>query len=219
MLHQSDTDGLSTLVQGMYAYLTELDTYRSICLRHELTASIRVEGDALCVSRTFTLHFATVTCLKNCSNRCPGWEFTPYWGLQRSEWDVLKKHIDAQMRENSKVRAMGTLGIAWDHRPMLINPFILSADAKLVVELILPRLASPLPELPLRAVAQALRCHEYLVPAAIATPLPMPTSDREWGIRAYLQRAMPQDLIASQCFRHNSAEKSPSDTVAPGEAS
>jgi hypothetical protein len=92
---------------------------------------------------------------------------------------------------------------------MLVHAFTRSAKT-LVVGLVLPRLGSALPELPLRAVAQALQCHEYLVPAAVASAIEAarPSGERGCGVRAYLMRAMPQSMLASQCFRQHSAERS-----------
>ena len=57
-----------------------------------------------------------------------------------------------------------------------------------------------MPELPLRTLASVLLCHEFLVPAFVAIPLPTPQEAASLTVSAYLKRTMPPNLYASQCI-------------------
>jgi hypothetical protein len=183
-------DGLTCLAGAVYAYLREIDAYRGVCSRCAGTAVVRERAAWLEVTRWYKPTDEALTHLGSALGRLP-------------------EHRPTQARREGYRREAGddspiTLPrhITWEHRPAVVRSSLTGSDARtLQVTLLLHREAGDLPELPLRTLASALLCHEFLLPEVIASPLPPGRAPRSLSVRAYLLRAMPPNLYAGQCIR------------------
>jgi hypothetical protein len=181
-------DGSASLAAGLYAYLQEVDGYRIVCRRHGGKAAVDAQEGGVRVTRCFESGSATVAHLQVAT------QLLPRWKRRISEERGAGKRRDGP-------RLLVQCDVLWEGRRLLVEAFQPSSTAVLHVELSLWPWESDLPELPLRMVATALRCHEFLLPDGIARPLPVPADGRGGReIRAYLMHAMPKNLYASQCI-------------------
>jgi hypothetical protein len=195
-----DNDGLPDALAAVRAYLAELDAYRSAVLRCEPWATVRDRKDGLRVRQDVALADGAAESLRAAVRRLPGWDETVWWPSERKLWKSLLYRERAEARVASRRLAM-LRGVSWNGRPVLASAWA-DGDSRLAVELILPPLPSDLPELPLRRVALALRCHEHLLPTSVTPPLtpPVPLAGGHLTVRGYLSRAMPKNTAASQCI-------------------
>lgn len=189
------SDGLSSVVEGIYAYLLEIDAYRAVCRRHEGTATVDEQEGSLRVTRRFqnrgetTAHLTAAVRLLALRQRCRGRRGN---GRGRRGCSVARDN-------NLDICSLVRRNIIWEGRPLRIGVREQGSRTVLHVDLCVYPPASDQSELPLRAVATALRCHEFLVPDTVALPLPGPGEGQERGsIREYLARAMPANLYASK---------------------
>jgi hypothetical protein len=201
----ADADGLSALAAALAAYLAELDGYRAVCLRRGRSASIWDGGDGLRVRQEFGAADAVAETLRAAVLRLPGWDETAWWPAGRERWAGLMRRTKAEAA-SAGGRRVALRGVAWDGRPALVSAGVPPGAAWLCVELVLPPLPADLPELPLRRVARALGCHEFLVPPSVALPPQASPGGGALTVREYLKRAMPNNLAVSQCIFGGGAE-------------
>ena len=197
----SDGD-LYSLSGALLSYLQEVQEQHALVERHEGYVAIHTASKQLEVYRMFERNAETAQALRTAAERLPSWDQTPFWKQENNRWEKLAHEIEARMARHSKQHPILTRGIAWNNRPVLIHAYKFEPDPRMKVELILPTIPSLLPELPLRTLAQALQCHEYLIPSYIAKPVP-PYEGHDTNfdtLSQYLSRTMPQGLYASQCF-------------------
>lgn len=180
-------------------YLHEIEECRAICERHNKTAAIHDKGETLQVYRLFGRDTAAASFLHSVTKYLPSWEEADHWKLQGGKWSKLQRDVEARMKRHSKLLPILTKGIAWEGRPILIHAYKFDADPVMKVELVLPEHQKTVPELPLKVVASALRCHEMLVPEDIAAAKP-PYENHETKfltILEYVERNSPKGLYAS----------------------
>jgi hypothetical protein len=182
--------------------MQEVQEQRALIERHKDSAAIHTASKQLEVYRMFERKAETAQALRSAAERLPSWDQTPYWKQENSKWAKLSRETEARMAKHSKQHPILTRGIAWNNRPILIHAYKFEPDPRMKVELILPTIPSLLPELPLRTLAGALQCHDYLVPSYIAKPLPSYEGhDANFQtLSEYLSLNMPKELYASQCF-------------------
>ncbi len=195
-------DGLSLASEAIHDYLMEIHSMGNICLRHANTAAIHDRGDILQVYRLFKREELTARTLRKASNELEGWEHSPFWPSERIHWTKLAAEVARRVDRHSRQHPIVTRGILWNGRPFLIHAYKFEPDPVMKVEIVVPDLPDSIEELPLRAVASSLECHEYLVPSYITTPLaPWVHHEAKFStISEYLSRTMPTQLYASQCF-------------------
>jgi hypothetical protein len=197
-----DADALDRAAEAIIAYLEEVHGYRDTCQRHELTAGVYATTNALHVVRIFHASAEVLANLRDAGNRLPAWRDSPWWDSDKERWRQLRKTSKDSSTTRSGGPPLFSRGVLWEGRPMLARTCWPGDGRLLRLDLILPAVELELPELPLRQVALGLRCHEFLLPARVAvalTPCTLPEL-RSLSPREYLQRAMPQNLYASQCF-------------------
>jgi hypothetical protein len=191
----SESEAMETLVQGLVAYLREIDGYRVVCRRHEETASVARDTGGLWVSRSFTPRdeiLAHVAAALPLLQPCP----TPRAGSdgERPSGDGRSVPGTAQ--------PLGCHEGVWEGRDVRVHVQERSGtDARsLTVRVYVP--VADWPELPLRTLASALRCHEVLLPASIGAALPRPLGAVGDGlaIGEFLSRTTPPNLAASKCI-------------------
>lgn len=205
-----DVNGdIVAIADALLSYLSELESYRKVCRRHWRTVTVSESKGGLRVCRRLLSAEHGKASLLSQIEGLPGWEATPFWASERIHWEHHLLKRQTELRNQAGLQPIIVRGIGWNGRAMLSSAFVSVADAALLVELLLPSLPTDLPELPLRKIALALWCHEYALPASIATPAPShpQPGDESLSIEEYLQRTMPQNLVASQCFLHGGAEK------------
>jgi hypothetical protein len=196
----SGCDGLAALTTALALYLREVDDDHRVCVQHEGTTTVSEDRGCLRLTRLFPRTRQAVASVRTVSGRLPGWQTSPFWHIDGTRWVALE-------RESLRAHAPGargavTRGVAWNGRPVLVRARPRGPERLTALELLLPPLTGDLPELPLRTVAEGLRCHAHLLPDRVATPVRLSDVPRPDGItvRAYLQRAMPRGLYAGQCF-------------------
>ncbi len=195
----SGYDGLATLTTALALYLREVDDARRVCVQHEGTTTVSEDRGCLRITRLFLRTRQAIASIRTASARLPGWRVSPFWHTDGSRWQALE-HASLRDHVPGAQGAM-TRGIAWDGRPVLVRARPRGPGRLLELELLLPSLTRDLPEFPLRTVAEGLRCHAHLLPDCVATAVPLSEVPRPGcSVRAYLERAMPQGLYASQCF-------------------
>lgn len=189
--HEAD-DAMACLVQGLVTYFQEVEGYRAVCRRHEGTAVVREARDGLWVVRCFAdggracAHLASALRLLSTPDDAAGdhaRDESRRWAIAgRSSRSALQAHV------------------SWEGRQALVRARTRQAVLKVEVQILPP--AGDLPDLPLRALATALCCHEFLVPDGVAPALPCPPHSGARGdsIREYLTHAMPPKLAARQCI-------------------
>lgn len=179
-------------------------------MRHEKTAAIHdTESDALEVYRMFDRKGATADQLHSSLKLLPSWERSPYWPMDGKEWESLRSDIESRVERHTRQCNIALRGLAWANMPMLVHAYKFDDDPKMKVEIVIPCFSSPFPMLPLRLVAEALRLHEFLIPAHVAKACP-PYAGHETRFLTlweYLSTSMPQSLYAARCL----------PTHAPGE--
>lgn len=180
---------LAYLTEGIYGYLQEVDGYRAVCRRHEGTAMAHAHDGELEVTRFFESGSNAAAHLQSALRQLPHWEESP---CRRS---------GGRGRYQHPLRLV-PCGIVWEERRLLVRARHLRSPPLVQVDLVVPSRESDFPELPLKRLADALRCHEFLIPGVIAHSLPPPSGHgtQLLGIREYLSRAMPPNLYASQCI-------------------
>ena len=197
-----DTDGLRTLTLGITSYLHELEDNRQACLRHADTAAIHTRGEELQVYRLFNRSEETCKSIRRASDMLPGWKESPFWKAEGKAWQAIQEGVLSRMEKHKELLPICTEGISWEGRPMLVHAYKFEADPVMKVELVLPQTGTRPQGLPLQVIADALRCHECLVPPFVAVALP-PYERHEakfQTITEYLSQKMPKELYASQCF-------------------
>jgi hypothetical protein len=196
-----DHDGLSLLAQGFDLYLSELDRYRALCLQHESSTVISAWGPQPLVRRKFEVRASTLSFVCSRVEQFPPWQRTPHFGVEQKRWEHLRRGLLARSASDPGSRPLLCRGIAWEDRAFLVHAFACGSTPVLHVGLLPLPTPSDLPELPLRAVADTLRCHEALLPNLAALDNDAPDAAGDWlTIRHHLARATPQNLYASQCF-------------------
>jgi hypothetical protein len=204
----ADTDGLLALAEGLSGYLAEISTLRAICLRHESSATVRAAMGVLHVQRLFDPKSGVADRLAAHVNALPGWEQSLFWPSEQARWERLRARTAARWKADPRAGRVALRGVTWHGRPLLVSGCSQGAGAPIQVVTSLPGLPLDLPELPLRQVAEALHCHEFLLPTSVAVPLPVGKHVGDWGhLRQYLERAAPQNRYASQCFSQPRAER------------
>lgn len=200
---ENSADGLTGLADAILSYLREIQDCWTVCQRHEGTAVLRERHEGLEITRFFECRDQTLTHVESAIRllavdpRIDG-DDVPDLGCYGT------KQQDRGSPSSSGMRA----AIVWEARTGIVDACrSLSHASLLQVTLLLLPQGIDLPELPLRTVADALRCHEFLVPEVIGVPVPPPVSFRSLTVREYLQRAMPSNLHASQCIPRTRAEQ------------
>lgn len=195
-------NGILPLVKGIYAYLQEIDHYRSVCERHAATAAIHTKGEALQVYRLFARDADAARTLHQVTKSLPSWEESCFWKGDGQCWKKLQRDVESRMQKHSEQHPIVTKGIAWRSMPVLIHAYKFEPDPMMKVELMVPKISLRSNELPIARLANVLECHEYLLPSYSAKALPLyHRHDVNFlTLGEYLSRTMPPSLYASSCF-------------------
>ena len=197
----SHIDGTEALAEGLYIFLKEVQGYRATCLKHEGTAAIHDAGKELQVYRMFKRDDAVARQLFRASEALPSWGESLYWSSDGDRWEKLQRDIMARMKKHKKQHPIITRGVSWEGLPVLIHAYKYEPDPFMKVELVMPAVTSVLPPLPLKTIADALRCHEFLIPDYMTVALP-PYQGHATDfltIREYLSSAMSPNLYNLYC--------------------
>lgn len=194
------SDGLELLSQALHGYHQEIDAQRSLCDKHTPTAAIHTKGKELQLYRLFERDEATAEHLRRVTDALPSWEETLDWNREGKNWEKLERDITGRMTKHEELLPIVTKGVSWEGRPILIHAYKFEADPTMKVELVLPHVELENPELPLRTIASALRCHEHLVPEGLAQARPpYERHEAEFiSIPQYLSHTMPPELYATR---------------------
>jgi hypothetical protein len=196
----SDDDGLGRLTMALAGYIEEVNDYRDTCLRHEEATVVTSARKTLSLLRLFPLTDAAREHVRNAAERLPGWERSLFWAAEKKACMDLRRRTSILVASEAG-DVVVTRGISWAGRPVLVSATSTRDGRFLQVNLLIPEITEDLVELPLRRVAHGLGCHEYLLPESIARPVPRSKHRPDsLPLRAYLTRAMPPSLYASQCL-------------------
>ena len=195
----SEYDGLAALTTALTLYFTEVDDAYMVCVQHEGTTAVSETRGCLCLTRLFLQTPQVIASVRKGSVNLPGWRASPFWGADGGHWKEIECEALRNHPQNGRLAV--TRGVSWNGRPVLIRMRPRSPGRFLALDLLLPPVSRDLPELPLRRVAAGLHCQAHLVPDKVAAAIPL-SSLRSPGerVRAYLTRATPPGLYASQCF-------------------
>lgn len=207
MPEPADSDGIELLADALWSYLAEVESYSTICRRHQGTAGVKDTGAGVRVSQYVPAKERIITSLRSSVGMLPGWEKTPFWSSEGKRWKRLHQGLEAKLQGQAGLRIIGVRGIGWEEHPLLVSACVSVSDALLRVDLWQLPVPTDLPELPLRTVARILRCHEHILPASVAFAVPFPPDSEALAVEEYLRRATPQNLCASQCFWLSGAER------------
>jgi hypothetical protein len=194
-----DTDGLTMLGQAYYEYLLEIEAARVVCMRHEKTAAIHERGTELQIYSLYTRDEKTAEEIRNNTAFLSGWEESPYHLADGKHWERLQGEVEKRMTKHSRLHPIVTRGIEWEDYPMLVHAYKFEPDPIMKIELVLPTYQSEAAPLPIKVVAAALQCLEFLVPSYVAAPLaPYDHHETKFStIFEYLRRVMPKGDCAS----------------------
>lgn len=200
--HEQVSDGLISLTGALLSYFQEVQEHHAVITRHSDSVALHTASSQMEVYRMFTSTSEVAESLRNTAKTLPSWNTSPYWMQEGKKWEKLKNQIEARMERHCKQRGVLTQGIAWHNRAILIHAYKFEPDTRMKIELVVPILPTPIPELPTKILADTLACHEYLVPEYIAKPLPYYQGhDANFqSLPEYLSQTMPSQLYASQCF-------------------
>ncbi len=202
-----ESDGITAGADALLCYLKELDTYWKVCEAHRITAIATVTDAGLQVSRHVRFSAGALACLRASIERLPGWEKTPFWLAAGKHWKRLTQGLKTKLERADRRQLIALRGVEWEERALLVNAFLEMQEDTLQVDVLQPSVPLDLPDLPLRAIASILRCHEHVLPVSVTPALPFPPSRDAVSLEAYLRRATPQDLCVSQCFWLPGAER------------
>ena len=194
-----DNNGVVMLGEAFYEYLQEIEAARQICCQHQSTAAIHERGTELQIYSIFKREERTAAELRSNTDFLPDWKQSPYYRADGRRWGHLQSRIEKQMAKHTKLHPIITRGVNWEGYPMLIHAYKFEPDPVMKIELVLPTYQSEAPPLPIKTVAAALECLDFLVPSYVTTPLP-PYDHHETKfstIFEYLRRVMPKDTYAS----------------------
>jgi hypothetical protein len=193
-------DGVQLLAEALGGYLQEVERYRAICQQHQHTAAIHMKGKELQIYRLFDRSADATEQLRTASELLPPWEESVFWKYEGDAWKKLHRDVEARMKKHQKLMPILTKGIEFNNLPMLIHAYKFEPDPMMKVELIVPHSEAMDAELPLRILALALECHDYLLPAYVTHPLPPYTrhETKFATVWEYLSATMPPELFASQ---------------------
>jgi len=180
---------LGDIVQGLFGYLQELDGYRVVCLRSAETAAVSPQQGGIQVIRHFDGTPSLIAHLEAVVPLLPP-------RSRRARVEAARPEIPLRPDLRPVIAHAGV----WEARDVVVEVQVSSGPAAKQVEVGLFLSEIDVPELPLRMLATALRCHEFLVPHDIAPALQLPSEEVEGiqTIHQYLERAMPRNLAASQ---------------------
>jgi hypothetical protein len=193
-------NGSQLLAEALHRYRQEIIEQSELCKRHTPSAAIHTKGKELQLYRLFERDEAVATQLRRATDTLPSWKEALEWDSDGKKWEKLERDVTARMSKHQELLPIVTKGIAWEGRPMLVHAYKFEADPMMKVELVLPHVERELPVLPLRILAQALGCHEYLVPQELAQARP-PYERHETDfitIPEYLSQTMPAALYATE---------------------
>lgn len=191
----ADEDGLDELAGALRGYLDELDGYRAVCQRHAPAVGVEKSGPALRLRASFAGQ-RSMEAVRAQVERLPCWRRSPYWPTEGRGWEERRSHANrAALAAAAGSRTVR--GVAWEGRGVIIDARV--DHAALHLELTAPELPTPLPELPLRVVAQLLGCLERLTAGLEALPRPG-GGGRSSTVWEYLRRATPDDFPVGKLF-------------------
>lgn len=192
-------DALADLAGAFLGYFLEIDGYRNVCLRCEETATVREHPSGVEVLRFYTRRDESISHLLSAAGR-----LTHVPSRNRRQTGDGSGELSRSGVQNPSPSLLRR-DIVWENRPARVDVTAGLDSTRLRVSLLFPRLEGDLPELPLRTLAHALLCHEFLMPAAVMPPLPVEAGDGCLTVLGYLKRTMPRNLSASQWIFHPGA--------------
>lgn len=193
-------ESLCLFAEALDGYRQELVEQASFCKKHEQTAAIHDKGKELQLYRLFHRDAAVAEYLRKTTETLPTWKEALDWSSEGQKWEKLERDVIARMTKHGKLLPIVTKGVTWEGCPVLVHAYKFEADPVMKVELVLPHVERELPTLPVRTIASALRCHEYLVPSELAEARP-PYERHEadfLSIQQYLSQTMPPSLYATE---------------------
>lgn len=200
---QPPHDSLALCAEAILHYLEEVNRCWKVCRQHAQTAAVQDSDQYLVVFREFHHDDSVLEYLQGSSKQ-----------LECMEDDQQNKR-----RAEGASHVVMSRSIVWETLSLRVRASLHPAASLLRVDLIVPTHHGDLPQLPLRLLARALRCHDFLLPRCITAPLPLGLDETPFSIRRYLTRAMPQNLYASQCISPSGAGHSLRPLLRSGELS
>jgi hypothetical protein len=195
-----NNDGIDDLARGLLLYLAEVDEYRNLCLQFEASATVRTQGECLVVCRRYRGRDAAYDRLRASVERLPNGMTSVFWATQRRQWERVSRRMLGSLPRRV-IRRSFRREVNWQGRCVLLLAHESPDAAVVTVELVLLPLPLDLQEPPLRIVADALRCHAYLMPDAEALAVDDGKPARTGvTIREYLSRTAHQNTYAGQCI-------------------
>ena len=194
--------GIRNIGDVLLLYLKEINYQHALCHKHEKTTAIHTRGNELQVYRMYQSSAKLAEHLHKAVAKLSGWEESAYWEMNKQAWEKLRKEVENRVEQHSSQFHVSCRGVVWDGTPLLVHAYKFDADGYLKIELVIPEFKRHLLVLPVRTIAEAIECHEYLVPEFIAKPKP-PYAGHEAAFESltdYLSRTMPPELYATRCF-------------------
>jgi hypothetical protein len=180
------------------AYLRYIIELHAVCVRNESIAAV-TDSFGTTVSRYFRAADVPAAQLRASVSGLPSLNESPYW--DGGEPPIPGVATGREAQATHAVPIVGR-GACWDGRPVYVRADSGPGDT-VCLTVQVPPIAALAPELPLRTLAVALRCHEHLVPpsSAKAVLLSELSLARVRSPLEHLKRAMSSKLYASQCIR------------------
>ena len=194
-------DPVATLATALGGYIDDIERDCRECLQEESVATVTDTGGNLRLSWAIPCKRATIAHLREVIDGLPGWKESHFWTSDRPRLEALENRSWTGVMVSGP-EAVVRRGISWVGRPVLVEAIPITRGKQMVLELLLPAVYREWPELPLRPVADAVRCYRVLVPDDLVRALPrssLPATGAE-SIGQFLTRTMPSNLYASQCF-------------------
>lgn len=180
----------------MYSFIREIGAQRDLCTRNSDITAIHAKGKELGVYRMYVREDKVIKQFREASLSLPPWDEALCFDWEGGQWNKVKAQIDRRVERHKEQFPVVSRGIAWKGNPIYIHGYKFEDEAFFKVELNMLGTRAKEPERALKTLAEALECHEFLIPDEVAEPKP-PYTKHEAAfltIDEYLSRNLPPDM-------------------------
>ncbi|MDD4318997.1 MAG: hypothetical protein PHW10_01590 [Candidatus Peribacteraceae bacterium] len=189
---------MNGLCRALYSFVSEIGRQRDLCIRHRFTTAIHTKSKELGVYRMYGREEEAIKYLRDAASSLPPWEEAALFDWEGVKWNKVKAQIDRRVGRHKELEPVVSRGVAWKGNPVAIHAYKFEVERFFKIELEMLGETARQPERALKTMAEALECHDFLIPEAVAKPK-APYTKHEAAfltIDEYLSRKLPPDMYA-----------------------
>lgn len=194
--HISASENLDALCRALGSFFEEFGAQRDLCIRNRNMTAIHAKGKELGVYRMYDRQEEAIKQLRDATAALPSWDDAALFDWEGNDWNKIKSEIDRRTHRHKKLETVVSRGVTWRGRPVCIHAYKFEVDPVFKVELEMLGTPAKRPEFALKTLADALECHEFLIPSEVCMPR-SPYVKHEAAfltIDEYLSRNLPSDM-------------------------